>query len=318
MTDAAGGPTSELRFWERLAPLALLGLAQAVLSCHGRATSERQGTGSAMPAPAPSDTGAPTTAAAPSISSAEADVPGPVAGGEAARDGGRRRRGNTSNDSFSRAKKLLKGVYADHRVTLYCGCTFGVDGELDFSACGYHPLGNNGRAWRIEWEHVVPAEAFGRSFPEWRDGHPACVTSEGNAFKGRDCARMASAEFRHMEADMFNLYPEIGELNGLRSNFSMAAITGEERRFGTCDVEIADHKFEPRPEVYGDVARTYQYMDTAYPGHGVISGKNRKLFEAWSAQDPIDAWECERARAISTIQGNEMGVVAAACREAKL
>jgi len=70
--------------------------------------------------------------------------------------------------------------------------------------------------------------------------------------------------------------------------------------------------------VRGDVARTYQYMDAAYPGHGIISGKNRKLFEAWAAQDPVDAWECERARLIAKIQGNENAIVIEACKRAGL
>ena len=50
-----------------------------------------------------------------------------------------------------------------------------------------------------------------------------------------------------MEADLYNLYPAIGEVNGLRSNYSMAMIPGEKREFGTCDVEIEDKKVEPPP-----------------------------------------------------------------------
>lgn len=39
-----------------------------------------------------------------------------------------------------------------------------------------------------------------------------------------------------------------------------------------------------------------------YPGHGIISRKNRKLFVAWSKTDPVDDWERERAKQIETIQ----------------
>ncbi len=46
--------------------------------------------------------------------------------------------------------------------------------------------------------------------------------------------------------------------------------------------------------VRGNIARTYFYMNWAYPGHGVISKKNRKLFQAWDKIDPVDDWECER------------------------
>ena len=45
-------------------------------------------------------------------------------------------------------------------------------------------------------------------------------------------------------------------------------------------------------------------MDESYPGRGIISGKNRKLFEAWDKQDSVDLWECERELRISKMQGN--------------
>jgi endonuclease I len=42
----------------------------------------------------------------------------------------------------------------------------------------------------------------------------------------------------------------------------------------------------------------------AYPGRGVISEKNRKLFQAGDREDPVDAWERERVRRIEPLQGN--------------
>jgi deoxyribonuclease I len=90
---------------------------------------------------------------------------------------------------------------------------------------------------------------------------------------------------------MYNLVPAVGEINGLRSNYSFAMIPGEKRAFGKCDMEIESRKAEPPPGKRGDIARAYFYMDWAYPGHGVISKKNRKLFKAWDKADPVDAWE---------------------------
>ena len=198
-------------------------------------------------------------------------------------------------------------------MTLYCGCSF-KGKKPNLSSCGYIPKKDKKRANRIEWEHVVPAHAFGQSFPEWRDGHPKCVNKKGKRFKGRKCAGKVNREFKRMEADMFNLYPSIGEVNGLRSNYSMAIIEGEVRKFGECDVEISSRKVEPREEVRGEIARTYLYMDSAYPGRGIISKKNRKLFEAWNRSDPVDEWECERARRIERIQGNRNEIVIGGCQ----
>ena len=194
---------------------------------------------------------------------------------------------NTQITSFSKSKKLLLKVYKDNPFTLYCGCTF-KGKKPNLSSCGYIPKKDKKRANRIEWEHVVPAHAFGQSFSEWRNGHPKCVSKKGKKFKGRKCAQKMNEEYRRMQADMFNLYPAIGEVNGRRSNYSMAIIEGEKREFGKCDVEIKSRKVEPREEIRGEIARTYLYMDSVYPGRGIISKRKMKLIDGWNQSDHVD------------------------------
>ena len=213
--------------------------------------------------------------------------------------------GNTTNDSFNKAKgRLLKQVYYDHRETFYCGCPFTMDKKIIPSNKFSPDTKHSGRAVIVEWEHVVPAHAFGQSFKEWRDGDPDCIDNKGKAFKGRNCAQKVNMLYRYMQSDMYNLVPANGQINALRSNYSYAMIPGEPRRFGNCDMEIEDRKAEPRPEIRGDIARIYFYIDDAYPNHGIISKKNRKLFQAWAKEDPIDDWERERAKRIEAIQRN--------------
>lgn len=212
-------------------------------------------------------------------------------------------RGNTTLETFREAKRKISQVFAGHELTFYCGCKY--QGKVvNLESCGYEIKNDAKRARRLEWEHVVPANAFGQSFSEWRDGHSDCIDNKGKPFKGRNCAQKVSQEFRRMEADLYNLQPAIGEINGLRSNYSMAMLPGEPREFGSCDVEINERKIEPRPEIRGDIARTYFYMDAAYPGHGVIARASQKLFEAWAKEDPVDDWERERVRRIESVQGN--------------
>jgi deoxyribonuclease-1 len=102
-------------------------------------------------------------------------------------------------------------------------------------------------------------------------------------------------KYRKIQADMYNLYPEIREVNGRRSNYSMAIINGEKREFGKCDVEIENKKVEPKENIRGDIARTNLYMDSVYPSREIISMKNMKLFDAWNQSDPVDEWKYERA-----------------------
>ena len=90
-------------------------------------------------------------------------------------------------------------------------------------------------------------------------------------------------------------------------------VPGENADFGNCDVEIARGEFEPPAGVRGDIARIHFYMDWAYPTYDLIAEEDRKLFKVWDQEDPIDEWECERARRIEGIQKNENPFVKKAC-----
>lgn len=219
--------------------------------------------------------------------------------------------GNTANDSFARAKKMLSQVYEDHRITLYCGAEYDAHGNVTLPEGIVIPIK---RANRVEWEHVVPAENFGRAFEEWREGSPECVDNRGKAFKGRKCAEKVNPEYRHMQADMYNLYPAIGAVNAMRSNFNFQMLPGEESSFGSCEMKIADRKAEPPARARGQIARTYFYMQDAYPRYK-MSRQQEQLMGAWDKMYPVDQWECTRAKRIEAAQGNENRFVKEPCVE---
>jgi len=193
--------------------------------------------------------------------------------------------------TFSKAKKVAATIYADHQTSFYCGCSYTRQGKKlipDLQSCGYEPRKELKRASRIEWEHVVPAWAFGHQLQCWQDG-------------GRKNCKKTSEKFRRMEADLMNLVPAIGEINGNRSNYSFTMLEGEPRVYGTCDFEVdfKARKAEPAPEVRGDIARIYWYMRDTYGLR--ISKKQQRLFEAWSKTDPVDEWEAERTNRIESL-----------------
>ena len=214
-------------------------------------------------------------------------------------------KGNEKNYSFNKAKRHLLEVYKDHQQTFYCGCNYNVK-TIDYKACSYKPKNpKSKRANRIEWEHIVPAHDFGRSFAEWREGHKECVDNKKKKFKGRNCARKMNKQFRLMESDMYNLVPAIGEVNAIRSNHPISVTPLNKSEIaGSCATKISDNSIEPADQIKGFVARVYKYMHDAYPGHGIISKKNQKLFDAWDKMYPPSAWEIERAKRIEKIQGN--------------
>ena len=219
---------------------------------------------------------------------------------------------NQEIDSFSKAKKLLETqVYNRHRTTLYCGAVFDAHKKV-ITPEGFTTTKYIKRSKKIEWEHVVPAENFGRSFIEWRDGHKQCVNSKGKSFKGRRCAEKVNTEYRHMQADMYNLYPAIGAVNALRSNYNFTMLPASKSDFGSCGMKIDDRKAEPPERARGQIARTYLYMEDAYKRYS-MSKAQRQLMEAWDKMYPVTIWECARAKTIFKLQKNNNEIVASRC-----
>ena len=119
-----------------------------------------------------------------------------------------------------------------------------------------------------------------------------------------------------MESDMYNLVPAVGLINQKRSNLRYGLISGEKRAFGSCDFEVSGNIAEPAPEIRGDIARIYFYMNNAYPERIKLDSKEKKMLLKWDKSDPVDKWECERCRRIERLQGNENTFVKDACRKA--
>ena len=195
--------------------------------------------------------------------------------------------------SFSKAKRILKDLYKEHQRSFYCDCDYSLKGKKlvpQHKSCGYTPRKNANRAGRIEWEHVMPAWAFGHQMQCWQEG-------------GRKACKK-NKQFKMMEADLHNLVPAIGEVNGDRSNYSFTQLSGEPRVYGRCDMEVdfKARKVEPSDNVRGDIARTYFYMRDQYSLN--LSKKQVQLFTAWMKLDPVDAWEIERNNKIKAVQGN--------------
>lgn len=216
-------------------------------------------------------------------------------------------KGNRNIDNFSEAKRNLHKIHADHQITLYCGCKY-YGKEVNMNSCESYSEGQSSRFKKLEWEHVVPADKFGKVIASWSKGDAICKNK-----KGRKCASKVSALFRQMEADMYNLWPESGGINGARSNKPpVASLRGPATAFGKCETFIGKKEFSPRPQVRGEVARAYLYMNYAY--EIPLSNEEMSLYQEWNKADPADQWECERGQRIKKIQGNANPILEASCK----
>jgi len=220
--------------------------------------------------------------------------------------------GNERINSYDDAKKILyKKIYYDYRVTLYCGASFDKKRNINLPR-GFRSPEHEKRAHKVEIEHIVPAENFGRAFREWQDGAPQCVKN-GKRFNGRKCAQ-TNREFSRMEADLHNLAPAIGSVNAVRGNYRFGVLPGEPSSFGSCPMKVSRGTVEPPDSAKGMVARTNLYMADAYPQRYRLSRSQRQLFESWDRMFPPDRWECERAQRIWRVQGNPNKITESRCR----
>ncbi len=230
--------------------------------------------------------------------------------------------GNTRISSFSKAKKILKNkIYTTDnlKIGIYSNCSYESKqiktkkGKtkyklvVDKQSCNYIPRkSKNKRSNYIEWEHIVPAHAFGHALTCWNKGNNRCYSKKKDKlYKGRRCCSKVSKQFKLMQADMFNLAPAIGELNADRSNYTLTMIDGEPRRYVAVDFEVNTkaRKVEPPEFSRGQIARTYMYFKKTY--NLSISKKQMKLYKVWNKQYPMTDKEKIVYNKIERLQGNK-------------
>ncbi|MCV3397851.1 endonuclease [Campylobacter lari] len=201
-----------------------------------------------------------------------------------------------ASDNFNESKKELVELYeslgSTYQYDFYCNAPFKankkgkytkfevVKSDLYTPRNEYTKKGKiNQRAKRIEWEHIMPAQNFGKHLPCWREG-------------GRKACQKDPL-FTKMEADKQNLVPAIGEVNGDRSNFryAEAPLNLEYTQYGNCKVytDFKAKRFYPANYSKGWIARSYLYMSKTYNIR--LSDQERKLMESWDKQYPMSEKE---------------------------
>jgi endonuclease I len=107
------------------------------------------------------------------------------------------------------------------------------------------------------------------------------------------------------ECDLHHLFPSDSDANNERANHPFGevvsdvtwAVGGSMRGDSAAGVV----SFEPRDDHKGNVARAMLYMHLR---HGLaVTAAEVDLYQAWSAQDPVDLAELRRTLMIGALQG---------------
>lgn len=186
------------------------------------------------------------------------------------------------------AKQDAASVYADGGTEVYC--RIALTGE-DIEAREVDGL-------KLQWEHAFPAS----------------LIASGLGYADRDCREPlpgAQPACAFAIADLHNLWPSIGRINGSRGNHPYGELEGE----GTTNEGFAEFcpdyergkvdnrtYIEPTRASQGDLARSLIYMHMVYhiDVAPVIDDPDRLLI--WHRRDPPDAGEKRRERAIRGLQ----------------
>ena len=131
----------------------------------------------------------------------------------------------------------MKEVYFDNQNTFYCLNKYSIKlvnnkyKTVLMSNDKYIPRKpffksgkENYRTKNVEWEHIMPAENFGRHLFCWKEG-------------GRKACKN-DITYNEMEADMHNLVPVIGELNSDRANYRFGADKPKVGQYGKCEFQV--------------------------------------------------------------------------------
>ena len=231
--------------------------------------------------------------------------------------------GNQNIESIDNAEELLETqIHFDHQETLYCGASFDDEKNITLPE-GFDDRRFPFRTLKMEWDHIVPIEDFGRNFTEWTKGDRECVTEvtlrDGEVelpYKGMLCAQKASEEYRLMKSDLHNLHPAIGSVNAIRSNNEFTNKLNNPSEFGSCLMKVSNRYVEPPVNSRGVIARTYMYMDEAYSNFK-MSRRETQLMKTWDRLYPTTEWECIRGQRIDDIQGSYNRILESRCDNLK-
>lgn len=200
--------------------------------------------------------------------------------------------------NFNHAKIGAYQIFQAHPVTLYCQCRY-YGKKIDLKSCGMQSAASIPRANRLEWEHMMPAENFGQHFKCWREN---LCAHKGKMFKGRKCCSKIDPNFKQAEGELYNLWPAVGLINQVRSNWRYSMLPAMPPFYG-CNFKVDKQlrRVEPADAAKGIVARANLFMAEHYHIH--LSTPQEQLFKAWDKQFPPSEWEKQWANKVAALQG---------------
>ena len=213
----------------------------------------------------------------------------------------------TPPNTFQQSKIIANKIFIIFPETIYSGCSFNLLQRIEYVSCGFAPNPNNLRDHRLEFEHLFPMAHAKHHFSCWNKS--VCINSKGKEFKGRLCCREVDPKFNALEAELYNLQPEIGTVNKVRNAYKFTEFSNKEKRIlkkyrnVPLYIDFKKKRVEPRDEVKGLVARANLFVAKK---HNIrLSRQQLQLFNHWNKIYPPSKKEILWARQVAKVVGYE-------------
>ncbi|MEE8587726.1 MAG: endonuclease, partial [Sulfurimonadaceae bacterium] len=205
-----------------------------------------------------------------------------------------------------------KMIHLDHKTTWLNECGYIYDPKtcmdktlVDTSTCSVQEAKQT-----MKWMQVVPDTFYGRNMACMNE--KVCVSKfTGQSYRGKLCCRQTNAEYRKMEAELFNLIPVVSAIAKKHAGKPFGEVKKPKQLVGK--VKIDNNYIEPPDEVKGDIARVYLHMDHRY--NLQLTLEEKEMFHRWHKLDAVDKRECDIAKSIMKVQGSNNRWIEEGCKK---
>jgi deoxyribonuclease-1 len=174
--------------------------------------------------------------------------------------------GNNKLTEYDESISLIKNVYNQDKKTFYCNCEYENNLKIKKDLCPF-TFNDKKNEPKVVWENIVTVREISKS--------------------------------KYVQNDLYNFIPVVKKIKkgNLPKNLP--------KKFSNCSIKKNNNTHEPPDHIKGDIARTYLYMNWAYPELQLLNKKQHRLMKSWNNIDPVDQDECTRAWKILNKQKNE-------------
>lgn len=191
----------------------------------------------------------------------------------------------------------LNAIHHTHRITFFCEQSFQENGDLILPRCQSCPTST----LKVQWMPIIPLSHLASHLSCYRD--KLCLDKNAKSYGGLRCCQKISPLFNEMKKDLYNYVPENPTIARLKGHYAYGELSETSYSKSGCHFKIDKKRKQvaPKPQLLGQIARTYLYFHQHYQLPLTYEEKTR--YARWNKEYPLTDWERKRNQLIFEQQG---------------